>query len=135
MVLFIDTNVFIDMFQSREPFMDNAREIITSCVTGKHEGFVSSHSLSDMFYILRKDFSSEERKECIRFICAFFTIVAEQKEDFMAAAGEESFADMEDGLQMRCAEKCNADFIITRNVRDFALSSVTALSPDDFLNL
>ena len=85
--------------------MDNAREIITSCVTGKHDGFVSSHSLS------------------------------EQKEDFMAAAGEESFADMEDGLQMRCAEKCNADFIITRNVRDFALSSVTALSPDDFLNL
>lgn len=35
----------------------------------------------------------------------------------------------------KCAESCNADYIITRNVKDFAESSVRAITPEEFLEL
>ena len=41
----------------------------------------------------------------------------------------------EDALQSVAAERVKADYIITRNVKDFDNSNVKALSPEDFLNL
>lgn len=129
----IDTNIFLDMFQKREPFMDSAVQIIASCVRKQNNGYVSSHSVSDLFYILRKDFSSEERKDFVRFISSFFTVITENNDDFMTAALS-PFPDLEDALQMHCAQKCQLDFIITRNVKDFASSAVKAITPDNFIN-
>lgn len=135
MEILIDTNVFIDMFQKRQPFMDFASEVVARCVRGQNMGYVSAHSLSDMFYILRKDFSSEERKEVVKFVCAYFTVISERKEDFLAAADNDLSPDMEDGLQMQCAKVCHLDYIVTRNVKDFACSAVPAITPSDFLLL
>lgn len=41
----------------------------------------------------------------------------------------------EDCVVAKCAESCNADYIITRNVKDFAGSSVRAITPEEFLEL
>jgi len=41
--------------------------------------------------------------------------------------------DFEDSLQVAAALSCGAQFIITRNERDFRKSPVPALSPDSFL--
>lgn len=41
--------------------------------------------------------------------------------------------DFEDSLQVAAALACGAQFIITRNERDFRKSPVPALSPDLFL--
>ncbi len=43
------------------------------------------------------------------------------------------FNDFEDALQAVAAEACAADWIVTRNPRDFALSPVHVLTPSDFL--
>ena len=45
----------------------------------------------------------------------------------------ESFKDFEDCLQDRCAKSVDADYIITRNVDDFANSDVPALLPEKLL--
>lgn len=44
-----------------------------------------------------------------------------------------TFKDFEDCLQDRCAKGIGADYIITRNARDFAGSAVPAVSPEEFL--
>lgn len=43
------------------------------------------------------------------------------------------FSDFEDCLQDECALQNNADYIITRNIDDFANSNVPAVTPADFL--
>ncbi len=135
MKILLDTNVFIDMFQKRQPFMEFAANIISSCVQKTNIGYVSAHSLSDLFYILRKDFSSAERKECVRFICTYFEVISEHKTDFLAVANNERVLDMEDGLQMQCAAAYNLDYIVTRNVKDFVNSGVPAITPAELLAL
>ena len=134
MELLIDTNIFLDMFQNRQPFLDSAIKIISSCVKKENNGYVSSHSVSDLFYILRKDFSADKRKEFIRFISSFFTIITEDNDDFLIASSN-LLPDLEDSLQMRCAQKCQLDFIITRNIKDFETSSIRPILPDDFIKI
>jgi len=47
---------------------------------------------------------------------------------------DEVFMDFEDCLQYLCAKSVNADFIVTRNPKDFVNSTIPAILPDDFCN-
>lgn len=42
--------------------------------------------------------------------------------------------DYEDAVLARCAKRIKADFIITRNVKDFIKSPVKAILPQEFLS-
>lgn len=44
-------------------------------------------------------------------------------------------ADLKDCLQSNCAKSVKADYIITRNIKDFVHSEVPAILPEDFLGL
>ena len=43
--------------------------------------------------------------------------------------------DFEDALLAQCAKQIEADYIVTRNTTDFVDSPVSAITPDDFLDL
>lgn len=56
------------------------------------------------------------------------------KEDVYQAY-DNGWKDYEDGVQYLCAQRCNADFIITRNGNDFRMSNIAVLSPDSLLDI
>ena len=41
-------------------------------------------------------------------------------------------SDFADAMQFRCAEKAKADYIITRNTKDFTASSIPVRTPQEF---
>lgn len=43
--------------------------------------------------------------------------------------------DLEDGLQMQCAEHEELDYIVTRNIKDFKQSNIIAVTPEQLLAL
>ena len=51
----------------------------------------------------------------------------------MIKAAKVGFNDYGDVLQSVCALRIKADYIITRNIKDFAKSKVTAIKPSEFL--
>lgn len=61
--ILIDTNVLIDYLLTREPFYEDAKNIVSICVDGKVKGCIAAHSISNMFFILRKDYNAKERRE------------------------------------------------------------------------
>lgn len=61
--ILIDTNVLIDYLLEREPFFEDAKKVILSCTNGETKGCIAAHSLSNMFFILRKDYDAKERRE------------------------------------------------------------------------
>lgn len=65
MVVLIDTNVLLDFLLGRELHFSNADKIIKLCADQKIQGFMAAHSISNMFYILRKDMSVEMRREVL----------------------------------------------------------------------
>ncbi|WP_038108096.1 type II toxin-antitoxin system VapC family toxin [Treponema pedis] len=136
MRILIDTNIIIDLVQDREPYSENALRIINSCITRENIGYISSHSLIDLFFILRKDKTVKERKALILNLCKFFNIVAEENEYFVSVCNNNDWNDLEDGLQMKCAEAESLDYIITRDRENgFKNSPVKTINPEEFLKL
>ena len=136
MHILIDTNIILDHVQCRQPHSDNAAKIINSCLKKENIGYISAHSLCDLFYILRKDKSIEERKKLILYLCKFFIIVPEYDNFFISICNNPDWNDLEDGLQMKCAEAETIDYIITRDKENgFKNSPVKLLSPEEFLSL
>ncbi|HAM77817.1 MAG TPA: toxin PIN [Treponema sp.] len=128
MRLFFDSNVILDYLIPTNSFHEEASKIVKTVFEGKVEGFISAHSMTDIFYISRKYMSIEERRRFLILIASFFQIVVENKDDFLYVLNDENFFDLEDGLQMRCAENANLDYIVTENLKDFVNSKVKSIS-------
>ena len=129
MRVLIDTNIILDFVLKREPFFGDAKLLVRLCMQGKILGFVAVHSISNMFYILRNDFPVEERRNILLDFCKIFAVVGIDSEMVESALLNGQFVDFEDCLQVECAKSCEADYIVTRNVKDFAASSVLAVEP------
>ncbi len=135
MKILIDTNVIIDYLAKRVPHYANAYKIIDICLSGGVDGFLAAHSVTNAFYILSKGYSSRECREMLLEMCNIFGIVEIDRDKIMSCLKKDNFRDFEDCLQSGCAAACGADFIVTRNVKDFSESTVKAVSPEDFLKL
>ena len=123
MVVLVDTNIIIDALANREPYADNAKKILEKCAAREVTGILAAHSIPNMFYIFRKNFSQDERRFLLKNLCNIFKI-----SDLNA-----KFVDFEDCLQEECAVESMADYIVTRNPADFANSRVKVILPEEFL--
>ena len=94
--ILIDTNVLLNYLLTREPFYEDAKAIITSCVDGKSKGCIAAHSISNMFFILRKDYNAKERREILSNLCRIFDIEGIDKNKLLAGLENEDFSDFED---------------------------------------
>ncbi len=74
MVILVDTNILVDVLMKREPYRKNAEEILTKCASREVIGYLAAHSLPNLFYILRKAYSQEERRTFIKDLCSIFCI-------------------------------------------------------------
>ncbi len=133
--ILIDTNVLLDYLLEREPFFENAKEIIMSCTDGKVKGCIAAHSIPNMFFILRKDYNAKERREILLNLCKIFDIEGIDEAKLISGLTNEDFSDFEDCLQMECAKSYGADYIVTTNVSDYATSEVKAVTPKDYLEI
>jgi len=133
MVILIDTNVILDHLIPRQPFADIANDVLSLCFQQKCSGYITAHSITNIFYILRKQFTVAERKKILLDLCEFVEVAGIQKKQVIDALADKDFDDFEDRLQVECARLVNADYIVTRNIADFSFSPVPAILPEDFL--
>ena len=129
----IDTNVLIDYISHREPYYSTAFKIVDACDKSVFDGCIAAHSIPDIYYILRKSHTSAERREALRLMCKIFEVESLDKRKLVSALADESFTDFEDCLQSLSASEFRADYIVTRNPKDFARSAIPAITPDEFL--
>lgn len=135
MVILIDTNVILDALLKREPYVNEAQIIITKCANQEITGYLAAHSLPNLFYILRKSYSQQERREFIRNLCDIFYISDLNVEKILSAVDNEEFIDFEDCLQEECAVEIKADYIVTRNPADYKKSRVQVIQPDELVKV
>lgn len=99
------------------------------------QGYIAFHSLSNIFYILRKKYSETDRREMLKKLCFVLRVTGASHEKVCDAIEYNEFSDFEDCLQYECAKEIEADYIITRNVRDFQYSKVKAITPKEFMEI
>ena len=126
-------NIIIDALANREPYADDAKRIMEKCAAREITGILAAHSIPNLFYILRKNFSQEERRFLLKNLCEIFQISDLNEKKIVAALENNVFSDFEDGLQEECAVESMADYIVTRNPADFKHSRVKVILPDELL--
>lgn len=132
--IFIDTNILVDLLVDREPFTKFAVQIFNQAEKEELKLFTSSHSIATTHYLLKKYSEEKQLRETLFNLLDLIHIVAID-EDIIKKALKSKHKDFEDAIQMIAAYTIEKlDCIVTRNKKDFKLSEVLVLSPDELVN-
>lgn len=132
MTLLIDANIILDVLQNREGFVKDSAMVWKLCETEQAKGYISTLSFANIMYILRKELTPDKIEEVYHKLCLIFEF-ADFNSATLLKAVEMNWKDFEDAVQSATAEQIHADYIITRNVRDFTKSKVVAFTPTELL--
>lgn len=135
MKILVDTNIILDVLLKREPHNKAAQVIMKKCADREITGYLAAHSIPNIFFVLRKEYSQEERRKFVRNLCEIFRISDLNAEKIILAIDNEQFSDFEDCLQEECAAAETVDYIVTRNLSDFTQSRVQVIEPEEFVRL
>ena len=102
-------------------------------ITKNIDYFISATSVTDIFYILNKTLHDfDKSKNMIRSILKFVS-VAGVDEGCILNALDSEWVDFKDAVQHEVASQIRADYIITRNIKDYKNSTIVVLTPKEFL--
>ena len=90
-------------------------------------------SIPNIVYIMRKELDNEKIKEISNTLTSIFTVVDLRESDLIKGA-DLDFSDYEDALQSVCASRVKANYIVTRNIKDFKNSTVPAIKPSELFD-
>ena len=151
MKLMFDTNIVVDIISKREGYEDSLH-LFKHCELGNVSGFVSAITVTDVMYILRKHISFKNPedagrskvgsaagktdlvRETVQTLLLIVDVANILKSDIISAFSS-GVKDYEDAVQASCAGRMKADYIVTRNLKDFKESAVPAISPGKALQI
>jgi len=134
MKVFIDTNIFLDFIEGRPVGEREAKAIFCLAAKNKIELLVSDLSIATIKYCTRKIIPLPDFYRIIKKSRELFTVVPLGEYAVDKALAVEA-RDFEDALQYFSAEQAMADFIVTRNIKDFDFAkTIETLEPQDFLD-
>jgi predicted nucleic acid-binding protein len=130
MVLFFDTTVLVASSSQAHPHYAQAAAAVARVVAGKDKGFISQHSIAEMYAaltrlpVLPRIHPMEAARMIQENVLRHFQTVPVVQEDYaealtMVSSAGWPGAKIYDALLLRCAEKCPAQRIYTFNLRDF----------------
>ena len=61
----IDSNVFLDVFLFRVDFMEESSKVLDYCMNLNSRCLVSAHSVTNMYYIMRKEIKDDLCREIL----------------------------------------------------------------------
>ena len=133
MKVLIDTNIILDVLCKRPDFYEDSAKIFKLCEVKKISGVISALSIPNIMYILRKELDADKTREILDSLMLIFS-VADLKADDLKKAADMRFKDYEDAIQSACATRIKANYIVTRNIKDFSEIKVTAIKPAELLD-
>jgi predicted nucleic acid-binding protein len=134
MKVLIDSNVALNKLLKQPDFFAGSNAIFNLAETGKITGYISASAITDIYYITRKSFGKASARENIKKMLHIFQPATVTGNDIFIALDLE-WGDFEDSVQYVVGSGLSVDYIITRNTKDFSSGSISAVTPEQFLEL
>ena len=128
MNVLLDTDVLVDVALNRKPYAESASALVDALERRLGTGFIAWHSVSNFYYLVAPSRSKANAKGFLLDLAKFVDVSPTTTESLLFAGGLE-MSDFEDALQVAAAVACRADFIATRNLRDYAKAPIKAFEP------
>ena len=134
MKILLDTNIILDIALRRLPHYDDSADVFRKIDNRTLFGFVTATTITDIYYIARKDKGHEKTIEFISNLIEIVDILGIDREVILESL-KSQITDFEDAVQSVASEFNKIDYIITRNTKDFENSEIEAITPKDFLKI
>lgn len=132
---FFDTNVLIDYLANRQPFAIEAAKNFNYSLKKKTVIYISAVSYNNIYYILRQSLGHSKTLKILNELQDWTEMIDVSKEIIQQSL-KSDFKDFEDAIQYPCAKKITkVDCIVTRDTKDYKLSSLPVMTPKEALSL
>ncbi|MEA5497909.1 PIN domain-containing protein [Limnoraphis robusta Tam1] len=132
MKVLLDTNIILDQLLEREPFYIESNALFDEIRLKRVIGYVTATTLTDIFYIAKKQKGTRVAQQYIRDLLMTMQICPVNRKILEAAIASNS-DDFEDAVQLACAVSEGLDAIVTRNMQGFSDASIDILTAGELL--
>ena len=132
--VFIGTDVILDVAFARESFFPASKMILAMAEANMIIGTLSSNCVVNIYDILRKAGGDDNARRFISALAQYIPVIPIDHQNVLDAL-HSGFSDFEDALQNCSAAQNQCEYIITRNIGDYAHSGLKIASPEDFIRL
>ena len=129
MRLMFDTNVIVDILLKREPHYADSYLAVLNCIENGDWCSFPVSATADIYYLIK---DLDQPKEQMRYLGNVFNEISDVLGRDYEEALNSPMKDFENALIATVARRQRADYIITRNTRDYIMSPVQAITPADF---
>jgi hypothetical protein len=127
--LLIDIDVALDVILERDPWATEGALLFSAIQEGLAEGYLAGHTIPTIHYIVRENRRNRDVADAaVGKLLRIFRVVAAENDQLHEALALR-FPDFEDAVQVGCATKVKADWIVTRNLRHFKRSPIRCAPP------
>jgi len=130
--IFIDADIFLDVFAKRDPFYFHSARLLTQVEKKRIKGYTSPIVFANLHYILRKLTSKDYAWQSLRKLRIIVQVCSVGEKHIDQALNSE-FSDFEDAIQYYAASSGKVNYIITRNKEDYRHSLIAVYTPEEYL--
>ena len=130
----VDTNVLLDVVLRRAPHAADAARLLDAVATGGARGWVAGHAVTTVHYIVEREQGRTRAVTAVGDVLQLLDVVPLAAADFQRALAM-GLRDFEDAVQAAACLRAGADFLATRNGKDFKGAPVTTKTPGEVLAL
>lgn len=131
-ILLIDTNVILDVILARMPWADDGVRVLDAIAKRRARGFMAAHSVTTAYYVVEKARGRAVANSAVSDLLGTLSVVPLEDADFSRAMAL-GLGDFEDAVQVAAHLKVGADYLITRNAKDFKGAPVVTLSAGELV--
>ena len=131
-MIFVDSDILLDITFQREPFWQHAADLIDHCLTNQITMVTTPITLANIHYIVSKHKSEKIATSLNLKLLSILYFQSHEKEHFLQAY-RSNFRDKEDAVNYFTARSAGAENIITRNKKDFNHSEIPVLTAGEYL--
>lgn len=133
MIFLLDTDILIDVALKRMPHATAAGKLLDLLEQRPGTAWVAWHTLSNFHYLVSPTRGRDDTKNFLVDLARFVNVAQTTTKSFLFAA-RLRLKDFEDALQVAAAVACEAEIIVTRNIRDYTHSPIKAVAPQSVLH-
>lgn len=132
MRVLLDTNVILDVWLAREPFVKYSAHVLGLVERKKIGGVVCPTTITTLHYLAKKELGEKKARSLIRELVKICGASKISSGTFTTAL-DSKINDFEDAVIEAVAMSEKVDFIVTRNTGDFKKSRIPAQEPIEIL--
>jgi len=134
MKVLFDTNIILDVLLDRKPFSEHASYLMSKVERSEMNGFLCATTVTTIHYLLSKNLDKKSAITSINSIIALFEIASVNRL-VIENALKSKFTDFADSVLHESARHAGAEYIITRNIKDFKSTKIPVFTPTEFLSM